>query len=461
MYFSVLLYIALLAWVAWIGWKKTKSLDDHILAGRAMPVWLASFTLAATLVGTGVTLGVVELAYVHGVSAMLYPLILALTLAVSTIVAAGRFRKSGAATVPELMARHYGKKTRALVALASSLKWIGPTAAQYLAVGYIIHAATGLDPAVAIIAGGVIIVAYVIVGGAWAIAYTDSLQLVVVYIGFLLLFSVSAGEHGAVFHLAESMGPEFTDWSGVGAMKITTWLGTLLAIGFADQAWLQRSAMVRTPRDAVVSGLAGAAMVIPIGYFTVYAGLLAAHTMPGLDPKTAAPNLIFASFPPYVAALFVTAIVAAAMSSVDSWLHSSATMVTRDIYLEFIRPGADEKEQARVMSAFTLLMGLGAVGLALIWKGAIISLVFFTLVWGTGIYIGPLLMVWYLPKRISGNMAFRLVAAGMAGGLALAMLKPFGVSPILTGVLFCYALSAAAYLLTARAPDQVEDKRQG
>jgi len=453
-YLSVLIYLILLAWVARIGWKKTKSLDDHMLAGRAMPVWLASFTVAATLVGTGVTLGVGELAYQHGVSAMLYPVILGLALAASVLAGAGKFNESGAATVPQLLARHYGKKVRALSAVASALKWMGPTAAQYLAVGYIIHSATGLNAAASIIAGAIIIVVYVILGGAWAIAYTDSLQFGAIYIGFFILFADGAIDNGGVFDVASRLDPGYLSWTGVGAIELTAWIGSLVALSFADQAWLQRAAMVKSPRDAVVSGLIAAAMVIPIGYLTVYAGLLAALKTPGLDPKTAVPVLILTTFPAPVAALFVTAILAAAMSSVDSWLHSSATLITKDIYVEFINPAAGEKAQARVMNMITAAMGLGAVIVALLWKGAIISLVFVTWVWGSGIYIGPLLLLWYFPKRLSPNVAFFVVAASLILGTTLSFYPVFGVSPILSAAIAGYLITAGAYLLSARRPEE-------
>jgi len=179
---------------------------------------------------------------------------------------------------------------------------------------------------------------------------------------------------------------------------------------------------------------------------------MAAVKTPGLDPKTAVPQLIFAAFPPIVSALFATAILAAAMSSVDSWLHSSATLLTRDIYVEFIHPSATEKEQTWIMNVITVLIGLGAVALALLWKGAIISLVFLTWVWGSGIYIGPLLLLWYFPKRISPEAAFFVVATTMAVGTAFSFYPPYGLSPVLVGAVVGYALTAGAYLLTAKAP---------
>jgi len=50
------------------GRSRTKSSDDYSLAGRKMPAWIASLSIAATLVGSGVMVGVGELAYSVGIS---------------------------------------------------------------------------------------------------------------------------------------------------------------------------------------------------------------------------------------------------------------------------------------------------------------------------------------------------------------------------------------------------------
>ncbi len=446
----LVVYLTILIGAAYLGWRQTRTLDDHLIADRKMPVWLSSFTMAASVIGSGIVLGVSELAYKVGISAMLYPAILAVALAVSVLVASYRFRQSEAVTVSELLGRSYGRNVRTLVATVSAIKWLGPTAAQYLAVGAIIKSATGLDYTYSIIIGALIIIAYVVIGGTWAIAYTDTTQLIIVYIGLVLLFSSGFPEHGGVLTLAEELGPHYQGWTEVGTFRLTTWIGALMALSFADQVWLQRSASMKTPAAAVRAGLWGSLMIFPIGFLTVYAGLVAAKTMPGLDPRIAVPSLVFKTFEPTVAALFVAAIVAASMSSVDSWLHSSATLLVKDVYVDRINPGATEMKIRRAMNVATVALGAGAVALALIWKGGIINLVFLTMVWGSCVYIGPLLVLWYSPVRISSNKALGIMIATLAMGTALSFSPPYEISPLLISAIFGYALTFGAYLLARK-----------
>ncbi len=450
-YLIIAIYVMVLLGTAYLGWRKTKTLNDHFVAGRGMPVWLASFTMAATVIGSGIVLGVSELAYKVGLSAMLYPALLGVALAASVLVASYKFRESEAITVPELLGRHYGRNARSFTAVASALKWMGPTAAQYLAVGAIIQSATGLQAEYSIIVAAVIIIGYVVIGGAWAIAYTDTTQLVIVYLGLIILSVIGYMEHGGIFALAEQLGPAHQSWGGVGTMRLTTWIGAIVALLFADQVWLQRSASLKTPGDAVKAGLYGALLVFPIGLLTVFAGLAAAKTMPGIDPRTAVPALIFDQFPQAVAVLFVSAIVAASMSSTDSWLHSSATLLVNDIYVDRINPDAEERQIRKIMNIITVLLGAGAVVLALSWKGGIISLVFLTMVWGSCIYIGPLLLIWYSQTKISSTSALAIMVSTLVLGVLLSRNPPYGLSPLLISALFAYAMTFGAWLLARRS----------
>jgi SSS family solute:Na+ symporter len=63
--------------------------------------------------------------------------------------------------------------------------------------------------------------------------------------------------------------------------------------------------------------------------------------------------------------LLIAAVMAAAMSSVDSSLNCSATLILCDIYKRYIRPDADERRSMRVLYTTTLVWGLLGTGMAL------------------------------------------------------------------------------------------------
>jgi len=115
--------------------------------------------------------------------------------------------------------------------------------------------------------------------------------------------------------------------------------------------------------------------------------------------------------------LLIAAIAAAAMSSVDSSLNSSATIVLSDIYKRYLRPQAGEKESMRVLYATTLIWGILGTAMALAMKLA-------------GIFSGGMLGLFLLGliSRRANNTA---AATGVALGILVILWMTF--SPNLTG----------------------------
>jgi len=439
----VLVYMLLVFGIAYYGFRRTKTLDDHLVASRSLPWWLASATLAGTVIGTGVTIGVGEIAYNAGLSAILYPVTLAVTLFVSMHIAAARFRKSESYTISELLGQYYGPLARYIVSFSHVVMWIGPTAAQFLVAGVLINSLTGLPLTTSIVLSAFMIILYVSLGGMWAISLTDMAQMIMIYIGLGALAILSIARYGNMFSIASSLGPNYTSLTSAGTMPLTAWLGALVALVFITQPWLQKCASVKTPSDAKKAGALAALLVLPIGFLSVYAGLVARLTLPGIDPRAAIPQVIIGNFNPIIAGLFFAAVIAAAMSSSDSWLHASATILLKDIILHGKKTDGEDRKIA--LYNFLSIWALGAVALALslLWKGGIIMLVLFTGMWGSSIYIGPLLTVWFAPRRLAKK-------AGLGIMLFLLVLGPvlttqpgfvFGVHPL-------FSVSVIAWILT-------------
>ncbi|WP_366924228.1 sodium:solute symporter family protein [Metallumcola ferriviriculae] len=410
---AICIYLLLVVLLGIVGILKTKTFEDHVVANRELPWGIAALSIAATLIGTGATLGVGEMAYKIGISSMLYPTILGVSLLVSMFVAAARFRASNCYTIPELLSADYGETSRYVLAVATILRWVGPTAAQFLAAGVVLTSITGWDLTITIIVSACVILFYTILGGMWSASITDALQVIVIYIALVLLSTLTIKEFGGMSQLLSKLPSEFSSWTNVGIVPLTSWLGGLISLGFVSQPWLQRCASVTTPKNAVKAGILAGLLVLPVGLLSAYVGVLARVQLPGLDAKAAVPAVIMNTFSPFVAGIFVASIIAAAMSCADSWIHSSATLMVKDIYLR-IKPNASSKEVYRMTVYSTIFVGILALVLALMWKGGIIMLVMFTGVWSSVIYIGPLLVSWFLPIKLKprvglGIMLFLLV----------------------------------------------------
>lgn len=82
------------------------------------------------------------------------------------------------------------------------------------------------------------------------------------------------------------------------------------------------------------------------------------------------PHFIVKKLPVGLAGLLIAAIFAAAMSSVDTSLNSSATLILSDIYQRYINPDCTERQSMRVLYGSTLMFGVvgtaTGVGLAIL-----------------------------------------------------------------------------------------------
>lgn len=140
------------------------------------------------------------------------------------------------------------------------------------------------------------------------------------------------------------------------------------------------------------------------------------------------PHFIVHKLPPGLAGLLFAAIFAAAMSSIDTSLNSSATVILSDIYKRYIRPDAGEKESMRVLHASTLFWGAVGTGVAL----AMIGQESLLDAWWklSGIFTGAMLglfLLGFLVRRAGAIAALAGVLCGVAliGWMTFSPHSPF------------------------------------
>jgi len=380
----VIVYLSICMLLGLLARFRTKTSEDYALAGRKMPAWMASLSIAATLVGSGVTVGVGELGYSIGISGILYPTILGICLLVSMWVAAARFRKSEKYTIPEMLEDYYGPSARLMVAVIGMIVFIPPTAAQFLVAGLILSALTGISQS----------------------------------------------------------------WTAIGPVRLTAYLGVLLMFGFISQAWVQKSASVRTPAQAKWSGIIAGLLIFPVGFLAIFAGLVARLALPEINPQMAVPRVMLTIFPPVVGGIFLAAVIAACMSCADSWIHSSATMFVRDIYQRHINPQASDRRVFAYSEGVCLLYGALAWLLALIAQQEIIMLVLIFVAPGA-LFIGPLLAAWFSPRKLRKGIGSAIILVVALLGIALSLKRPFlwGVHPAFSTTIIAYLLTGLGLLL--------------
>ena len=186
------LYIAGMVGFSLFLARKQKSGEDFLLGNRSVPFFLMLGTTVATMVGTGSSMGAIGKGYSDGWAGSLYGIGGALGILLLAKLFASA-RKHQFMTFAEEMSFYYGankqiKGVVAILVLLASVGWLG---AHILGGGLYISWITDIDLTTAKILVALGFGIYVMIGGYMAVVWTDTIQAIVLFLGFLLMAFLS------------------------------------------------------------------------------------------------------------------------------------------------------------------------------------------------------------------------------------------------------------------------------
>ena len=182
----VVVYLIAMLLIGWYSYTKISSNEDFMVAGRRLGPVLMAGTLAATEIGGGSSLGVVEKAYGDwGMGASWYIITMAITFGFLTFLGS-KFRQSMVKTVPEYFRRRYGRSSGAITSVIMIIPLIGLTATQFIASSTIISVMLGVDYKIAVILVSVVVTIYAVMGGLWSVTLTDFVQVFLIVFGMMI-----------------------------------------------------------------------------------------------------------------------------------------------------------------------------------------------------------------------------------------------------------------------------------
>ena len=314
--------------------KRAGTKDDFIVAGRKLPLWLCVPTIIATWFGAGTMLGAAATGYEGGLLASIAtPFGTSLTLILVGFFFVRTLRRMKLLTVADFFENRFGHASAMIAAIALVLSIIGWIGGLMVAFGYVLQTMTGIPMEIGILAGGAIVVAYTAIGGMWAVAVTDFVQVVIITVGLVVLLVVVLIDVGGWGVITPQL-PEHTFRLLPLEHTFDVWLNYLrlwVIFGIADvasQSLMQRVFAADSDETAQKAFyLAGAGHLI-LGLIPVTLGIIASVTMPALeDPETIVPTMAIELLHPVAIAIFVGAILAAIMSSADSALLAAASLI--------------------------------------------------------------------------------------------------------------------------------------
>lgn len=356
---SLAIYIVVGTAIALLARQRVGAgMSEYFLAGRKMGGLVAALTYSATTYSAFMLIGLAGLTYQGGVGALGFELIYLAGL--SLVVFFGpRFWRVGHAfdyvTPAEMLGDRYGSRRVAMVvAVVSCIFLIPYSAVQLMGIGYLLEGLTGGD--VSFVAGitiaTLLAVAWAYIAGMRSVAWTDSLQSVVMIVSAVAVLVFVVRALGGVASFAATLERDHAAWltvPGPGYFDLPTFIGLSLPWFFFSISNPQVSQRLFVPASiasmrVMVLGFLVFGFVYTL--LSVTWGLSALVLFPGLEnPDLATPTLLSSGvIPPLLAVLVMVGITAAAISTVDSILLTLSSIVSRDLYANLVREGSEGRQ---------------------------------------------------------------------------------------------------------------------
>jgi len=433
--------------------RRQKTTEDYFLAARSVPGWVVAFSILGTICGSATFVGHPGNVFHDNmflIPAHLVPLVVMLLLARRIVVF---YRHNVRMTAYEYLQQRFGYPARAYGAATFLVSRVADVSVTYYFLALATAVLTGWDVTGVILILGAITVLYTLIGGIQAVVWTDVVQGLFLVGGgllciLLILFGSDAGPSQILTAAWEGGKFEIGRWQW-DATQNNQWLLILGSI----VAWLQsfccnqhnvqRYLLARSDREAVRGAVMGAGACVPVwllfmllgallwSYYQFSAEVVPAEVMAVKDRIV--PYFVSTHFPAGLKGMVLAALIAAAMSSLDSDLNSLATVVVNDFFGK-LRPRASESLRLLVGRVSVVGLGAASILLALQWTRIdSASLVEFSLTM-TMIFTGGILGLFAV------GMLFRWT---LAGGAYL-------------GILACLLFTAWATLTQVRLPGSAQ-----
>jgi len=455
--------------------KGTSSMEDFFLYGRQAGIIVLYLTVVATFHSAFAFLGSGGFFFTHGIGFWMAGtwtvLVGAITYTLGTrIWALGK--KFGYITPADLIADFYeSEAVRVIVALVSVIFTLIYIQVQAQGLGYILSVATGdrISFELASLILRVVAAAYLMVGGLRAVYWTDVIQGIWMYIavwaGSLLLTYKLFGGPVELWRRLMAERPDLLSLPGPeGFFTPGMWVGMTIALSFG--IIFQPHMMIRYFTAASGRTLKILGATTPIYLMTLFipaafVGLGGALILPDLaSPDRVFPELLFQYAPPWLTGLILAGATAAAMSTLDSILHSNMTVLTRDVYQRYI--ARDRSQGHYLLFGRLVVVALLGVGFYLTVSQLDFLVTLVTLSGAGALQLMPAVLgVCYPGRRL--NTATGVVAGILAGLVTLYLTRmpfpqPLGLHEALWSLAVNFAVTIVVSRFTRR-PSQATVER--
>lgn len=463
--------------------RSNQSSEDYFLGGRSLGPWVTAMSAEASDMSGWLLMGLPGVAYWCGLSDAAWTSIgLALGTYINWLLVAKRLRRYSAVagdaiTLPDFFSNRFHEKKKVIMTLSALFILIFFTvyaSSCFVTCGKLFSTLFGASYQSMMIAGALFVVIYTFLGGFLAESASDFMQAVVMIFALTVILitgTLAAGGLQAVVDNAKNIPGFFTffgiaspsvDANGIqqvangapvfgeaGSYGFLTIISTLSwGLGYfgMPQVLLRFMAIRKTDELVRARRIATVWVVISLAA-AVLIGLMGRAMFPvheTLNTASGAENVFIVLsrhlLPPLLAGLVMAGILAATISSSDSYLLIAASAVSLNIFKGILKKDASDKQVMTMSRIILLLIAVAGVVIAMDENSVIFTIVSFA--WaGFGAVFGPIMLFSLFWKRTTQAGA----VAGMVTGGVMVFLWKLALKP-LGGVFGIYELFPAFVL---------------
>lgn len=480
--FVLALYLLFLILLGAFAAKKGKNTpEDYYVAGRSMNKWVVAGTYGASFMSAGTFIGQIGANYSIGWVQIWNMVATILPMFMLAAFYAKKFWRIGyyynAQSMPDLIDLRYpSKMNRGVYSVIIFLIYTVGMASMYLGIYTILSLVTDLSYMTSIIIGAVSVLLYSLMGGARAVAWTDTASLGIMLFAIVASVTVALIDGGGFANIiteySKSTAPDGTTWvEGSELVSATNSNFTLPVVisfflvwglgNFSQPHQMSRVYLAKNEKAAIygVSIILIPNAVILIGGLII--GAYARVNYPNLDIiDHAFPTVVLGTLPSIIAAIVLVGIIAAVLSTASTMLVISSQSIGYDIYKKLINPNAHDEKVVNISRVTMVICTIIAIiiaylaqtieGIFFLWSSAFAMM-------GAGV-LPSLIGVFYWKKANSKACLSSMIVgfASTAGMYLVPSLMPiWAVHPILPGLILSIFTFIIVALLTKRPEKEI------
>ena len=381
-------------WVSRNKDGKQKNAEDYFLASKSLPWWAIGASLIAANISAEQFIGMSGSGFALGLAIASYEWMAAITLIIVGKYFLPIFIEKGLYTIPEFVEKRFSTNLKSILAVFWICLYVFVNLASVLYLGALaLETIMDIPMMYGVLGLALFSAAYSLYGGLSAVAWTDVIQVIFLILGglvttYLALNAISDGQ-GMITGLKQiyraapdrfvmildKSNPEYKNLPGIGVLVGGMWVANLYYWGF-NQYIIQRTLAAKSLKESQKGILMAAVLKLIIPLIVVIPGIAAyvmvndpailaslgdvgMQNIPTLAQADKAYPWLLQFLPSGLKGLAFAALTAAIVSSLASMLNSTSTIFTMDIYKQYLRPQAGDKEtvnMGRISAAIALLI---------------------------------------------------------------------------------------------------------